>query len=516
MADFSSGRARQPKRGGPERPFQQHKPRGDKPRGKPHPRTVHELDLRQAAFETLRRLKPGELLEPAAFATIRHHGADARLVARILPMIEDATRWAILSDYLISHVATRKPEDLDDDVRAALHLFIAWLIEDPKAGYAHGNATVELLSQTHKGRGFLNACVRRLSELLQVGIEPAEDYTALAKAHEAPRLSASKVRVGGGRVVTSQKPLFPSPEGEIAQHLSIAGSVPLLMAQKLLEQYGPQPATQAAIACMETPLTWLRPNPLHAGWRHIADFWERRSVRVVKLPVGDPDDEVFALGLPADTRVTEHPDFNGGAFYVQDYSSQLVAPMLGAKPDEAILDLCAAPGGKAAHLAELTGDRARILACDLTEPKMERIRDNLARMGYRSIATVQADATSVTFPEKFDRILIDAPCSNSGVLARRIEARHRINGDTLRELATLQLKILENATRNLKPGGVIVYNVCSILMEEGVDVLHKFMSTKTGGQNREDAGWEVQQEVFTLPVPALHDGAYCVRLRSPA
>jgi 16S rRNA (cytosine967-C5)-methyltransferase len=217
-----------------------------------------------------------------------------------------------------------------------------------------------------------------------------------------------------------------------------------------------------------------------------------------------------ALALPPGVKITEHPGFDRGAFYVQDYSAQLVAPALQPEPGQSLLDLCSAPGGKAGHMAELTRDRAKVLACDLTEAKMERVRDNIARMGYRSIATVTADAATVQFPEKFDGALVDAPCSNSGVLARRVEARHRISPENLKSLGELQARILENAATCLKPGGRLVYSVCSLLMEEGVDVIHRFMT-----KARENAGWQVEHENFLLPVPAWHDGGYVSRLRAP-
>jgi 16S rRNA (cytosine967-C5)-methyltransferase len=164
------------------------------------------------------------------------------------------------------------------------------------------------------------------------------------------------------------------------------------------------------------------------------------------------------------------------------------------------------PASRVGHLAELTGDRARILACDLTEAKEEKIRENIVRMGYRSIATVVADAAEVSFPEKFDRVLIDAPCSNSGVLARRVEARHRIEPGSLGELGKLQRSILDNAAANLKPGGCIVYSVCSVLLEEGVDVVHRFVG--------DASKWDVEEEKFILPVPGWHDGGYVCRLQS--
>src|SRR5690606_25458745 len=237
--------------------------------------------------------------------------------------------------------------------------------------------------------------------------------------------------------------------------------LPQQFVELLIEQHGPVAAVQVATAAIERPATWVRPNTLFAESFHLPQWWTARgvSVETVERPDGGT-----CYALPAKAHdVTEHPDFSRGGFYVQDYAAQLVAPMLGAEAGEALLDLCSAPGGKAGHLAELTGDRARILACDVTESKQERIRENIERMGYRSIATVVADAATVRFPEKFDRVLIDAPCSNSGVLARRVEARHRITPASLAELAALQRRILENAAANLKPGGKIVYSVCSVV-----------------------------------------------------
>ena len=218
------------------------------------------------------------------------------------------------------------------------------------------------------------------------------------------------------------------------------------------------------------------------------------------------------------------PGFEAGLFYVQDLTSQRVAPALGARPGETILDLCAAPGGKASHIVELTGDRAKVLACDVGAEKIERVQENIARMGYTNLATVIADARNVRFPEKFDRVLIDAPCSNSGVLGRRAEARHRLNEAALSELTRTQMAILENAARNLKPGGTIVYSVCSVLMEEGVDIVRWFLSARVGhdepgsqheGTQREEAGWEMKEEKIVLPVPGYSDGMYWAVITAP-
>jgi 16S rRNA (cytosine967-C5)-methyltransferase len=481
----------------------------DGARKRPHPRTVHALDPRTAAYDTLRRLDPGELIEPAVLGTLRHHGADRAMAARVQPMVEDAVRFSFLFDHLIAHVASRAVSEMDRDVLAALHLYLAWVIHDPKTGYAHGNAAVDLLPPKHNARGFVNACVRKLSGFFR--IETAdEDYRAAAERGQILPLWREKCRLGDGRMLVAERAIFPDPKSDLAAHLAIVASLPRSFVDRLLSQHGPA-AVQTAIAGIERPATWIRPNALFAETFHLPQWWTAQGIPVQRLERPDGGE---ALALPQHSRpVSDHPDFSRGGFYVQDFSAQLVAPMLGAKPGETLLDMCAAPGGKSGHLAELTGDRARILACDQSESKEERIRENIARMGYRSIATVVADAAEVRFPEQFDRILVDGPCSNSGVLARRVEARHRL--DSLDELTSLQLRILQNAEANLKPGGTIVYSVCSVLMEEGVDVVHKFLSAPRPRSSESDKEWRIEAETFVLPVPAWHDGGYICRLKAP-
>jgi 16S rRNA (cytosine967-C5)-methyltransferase len=471
---------------------------------RPHPRTVHELDPRQAAFDTLRRLKPGDLIEPAVLDTLRHLGRDRRAATRIVPMLDDAVRCATLFDHLISQLSSRPVRELDTDVRAALHLFLAWYIHDPRAAYAHGNAAVNLLSDKHSGRGFVNALVRKLAQLVTIETPGPEDYRAAAAEHRILTLWPDRCRVGQGRILQARHAILPDPARDLAAHLAVAGSLPREFVDRCIEQHGEEGATRIAIASMERPATWLRPNPMVTDALGIEVGWRQMGVPTERVAINGTE----ALAVPVqDSDITAHPDFARGGFYVQDYSAQLVAPLLQPEAGQVLLDLCAAPGGKAGHLAELTRDKARILACDLTESKLARITGNLERMGYTSIATVMADAAEIRFPEPFDGVLIDAPCSNSGVLARRVEARHRLQDSSLRELAALQTRILENAARNVKPGGAVVYSVCSVLMEEGVDIVHAFL-----GKHEE---WEIEAEEITLPVPAWHDGGYACRLRAP-
>jgi 16S rRNA (cytosine967-C5)-methyltransferase len=514
MPDRGRGQARQPKphfkqqRNFGVRPNSAKPPAGT--RQPKHARTHHELDPRRVAFAVLSRLPQGDLLEPAVITELRQQHYEIGIAHRILPMLEDATRFAILFDALIAHVSTRPPEKLDRDVRAALHLFLAWyLLDDPKSVYAHGQAAVNLLREDSPSRGFVNACVRRLGEFVRC-------ETNLQPPPTSHELWRERARLGRDRYIVAKLPIFPDPAKDLAGHLATVCALPRWFIDKLFDQHGPQGATAVALASIEEPPTWVRANRLRTTAAELRARWQ----------INDADTEIVgeALRLPRGQSVVALPGFDSGLFYIQDLTSQRIAPALGAKAGESVLDLCAAPGGKASHVAELTGDRAKVLACDVGEDKIGRIQQNIARMGYTNLATVIADARSVRFPEKFDRVLIDAPCSNSGVLGRRVEARHRLNDKALSELTRTQMAILENAARNVKPGGTIVYSVCSVLMEEGVDVVRWFLSAQVSdnepgsdntGMQREEAGWEMRQEQIVLPAPGYSDGMYWAVIVAP-
>ncbi|MCF6227890.1 MAG: hypothetical protein L3J82_04370, partial [Planctomycetes bacterium] len=196
-------------------------------RRKPHTRTVHEMDPRNVAYQSLRRMKPGDMVEPTVLKTLRYLGYAESNSRRVIPMVEDASRFSLMFDYLISHVASRKPSELDDDVRAALHLFLAWyLLGDPGSPYAHGNAAVNLLSATHKGRGFTNAIVRRLGEMFSVEVAEPEDFRGMAERGEFPKLHRNKARLSASSWVVAQRDVFPHPEADLAGHLAITWGLP--------------------------------------------------------------------------------------------------------------------------------------------------------------------------------------------------------------------------------------------------------------------------------------------------
>lgn len=195
-----------------------------------------------------------------------------------------------------------------------------------------------------------------------------------------------------------------------------------------------------------------------------------------EVPTGENEASPEALSRPTrrDTpiRIDRLPGFNEGWFVVQDESAQRVATLLAPQPGETVLDLCSAPGTKTTHLAELMRNEGRIIATDASEERLKRVDENCRRLGITIVETKAISNESLDLPEgPFDAILIDAPCSNTGVLGKRPDARWRIQADDLEELSRIQLRLLLAASDRLKPGGRILYSTCSIEPEENSAVI---------------------------------------------
>ena len=168
-----------------------------------------------------------------------------------------------------------------------------------------------------------------------------------------------------------------------------------------------------------------------------------------------------------------------GLCQVQDESSMTAAHLLDPKPGEFVIDCCAAPGGKATHMAELMQNRGRIVAADIYETKLEHIAQNAQRLGIKIIEPTLTDARELgeKFFEQADKVLVDAPCSGLGVLRRKADLRWKKNPDELNDLPTLQSEILSSAAKTLKRGGTLLYSTCTILKRENESVVEKFLAT---------------------------------------
>jgi 16S rRNA (cytosine967-C5)-methyltransferase len=200
---------------------------------------------------------------------------------------------------------------------------------------------------------------------------------------------------------------------------------------------------------------------------------ERPEATLTPSPVVPEAFRAEGAGDPAALRV-----FTEGLVTAQDVAAQRIARLVDPKPGEHILDACAGVGGKSTHLAALAGDRARIDSADVSARKLDLGQDLARRLGVTSTTAIACDLTDPSAPlgARYDRILLDAPCSGLGVLRRHPEAKWRRTLDDVRALAALQAGILDAIAPRLRPGGVLVYSVCTYTDEEGPDQVARFLA----------------------------------------
>ena len=258
-------------------------------------------------------------------------------------------------------------------------------------------------------------------------------------------------------------PLTPAQSADPALSLGVRHSLPDWLTRELLQWLPPERAEAFGSACNSPPSLDLRVNRL------------RSSPAAVQAALAGAGVEAIAIeGLPAGLTLkgrsgdlSRLPGFAEGYWCVQDRAAQRIAPLLDPQPGERILDACAAPGGKSTHLAELMGDQGLVLALDRGEARLRRVSRNAERLGLGSIAVQHGDATALAQEQpdlraSFDRILVDAPCSGLGTLARHADARWRIDPSSIDELVLLQRQLLDGLLPLLKPHGRLVYATCTV------------------------------------------------------
>ena len=295
------------------------------------------------------------------------------------------------------------------------------------------------------------------------------------------------------------------PEMELAQDQSL----PLWFTRDLLRWCGPVQAAQVAQACNQVPPLDLRINRLRASPAEMASRFAEHCMPTAPIP-GCPDG-LQVLDPAGDLR--QWPGFDEGHWCVQDRAAQWVAPLLAVEAGQRVLDACAAPGGKATHLAELMGDQGEVWAVDRSPGRLQRVAANASRLGSHCIHALAADASQLLqqrpqWMASFDRILLDAPCSGLGTLARHPDARWRISESSIADLVQLQAGLLDALLPLLKPGGRIVYATCTVHPAENTDQIH--------GLLQRHPQLVLASEQQRWPDPQGGDGFYAAVITAPA
>jgi len=300
-------------------------------------------------------------------------------------------------------------------------------------------------------------------------------------------------------LIRAPTPPWPDPGLDPVRSLSTRFSCPSWLTERWVKRFGLNKAEVLCRATLTVPPLTVRANTLGVTRDVLAGdlAGDGHAVEAAAVsPVG--------LVLQKCGSVTELRQFRGGLLYVEDEAGQLVAPLLDPQPGERILDACAAPGGKATHLAALMRDRGEIIALDRSPRRLRALQENCRRLGITIVTTVAADAAEDLTPSAdrtanrmlarlldrpFDRILLDAPCSGLGVLRRHPEGKWQKEERELESHQILQRRLLEQVSHLLRPGGVLVYSTCSTEPDENEDVVEHFCKQHAEFRREAVAPW---------------------------
>ncbi|MBS2017272.1 MAG: Sun protein [Deltaproteobacteria bacterium] len=300
-----------------------------------------------------------------------------------------------------------------------------------------------------------------------VALSRVPDFAAVNEAVDAIRALRGERMSGFANAILRKIAKEPKPEADELARASLASADPALV-RAILDAIG-EPAALALVATEETPPLGLRIEDADARDTWIARLREARPDASIEAGRASP----LAVLVRGAGRVVDLPGYGEGAWTPQEEGSQVIALALGAKPGEIVLDACAGRGNKTGLLARAVGAEGAVDAADLHPAKLDRLREELARIGQAPRATFAVDwsvgAGGARGP--YDRVLVDAPCSGTGTIRRRPELLAKRKGADIGELAALQRAILARTAPLVRPGGRLVYAVCSVLREEAEGVV---------------------------------------------
>ncbi len=423
-------------------------------------------------------------------------------------------------DLVITTFSGRPVERIQRRLLNIIRIGVYELVYSPSTEqYAIVNETVQNAKAIAgaKQTGFVNAVMRQITKHVtdrQILLSQAKSERTVPQTPE----TGCQFDMG----------LLPDNQSRPIEYLSTVFSLPDWLVADWLAEFGAETIRQICFASNRRPSIYIRPNVLKTTPAGLVEELRQAGIESeivtnvtfaqAGVRKGEETKDVNRLDccfhrndklgegmvrVKGPKAVTQLPGFAEGEFTVQDITASLPVQLLNPQPGWTILDLCAAPGVKTTQMAESTGDSAKIIAADIDTNRLEMVKENITRLGLSSIKVV---ANKELTDSKFDCILLDVPCSNSGVLARRIEARYRIDPQAVETLTKTQGELLRTAAAMLKPHGKICYSTCSIQKRENAEIVKDFL----------DKNRSFSLEIDRLTLPSAegfdHDGGYAAIL----
>jgi len=438
---------------------------------------------RGVAYELTRRVhSKGSYLGLLIRNSVAKAGLSSRDRSMVAELSYGVQRFRNRIDYLIALFSSRPVNEIDPELLDLLRLGMYQLSEMGTPAHAAVNETVELAkAYLGKGEGFVNAVLRNAA----MGLREVE---------------------------------WP-PRSDLPRYLEIVESHPRWLVEYMIDMFGEEEAEALCRADNRIPTITLRVNTARTDAPAMLEKVLSRE-GTGRLSERFPE-ALVEVGVPYEALLEW---LEQGLCVVQDESSMAVSRVVDPQPGETVVDACAAPGGKSSHLALLGGEDCRVIAVDRNQRRLKAMKKSIDRQGLKNVEMVKGDAARLSgvVGEQADRVLLDAPCSGLGTLRRNPELKWRRFPGDIANLATVQLKLLMGCADVVRPGGVLVYSLCTFTREETVQVVEAFLERRQEYRLEDLSSLlpktlrdEVAREGYLQLLPHRHDmeGMFIARFR---
>jgi 16S rRNA (cytosine967-C5)-methyltransferase len=375
-------------------------------------------------------------------------------------------------------------------------------------------------------KGQFSKCIPNVKNALRVALyqilflDKVPDYAAVNEAVEfVKKLQGQKYADQTNAILrniirSKDNIRYPDPEEDLIAYLSAYYSHPTWMVKRWVARYGKEETEKLLIANNNKPSLTLRVNNLISSKQELMKLLTSVDLKFTESKLLDEFIRLNNL-----TNIADWEYFQKGYFTIQDESTGMPVKLLDAQPGMRVLDLCAAPGGKTAFIADEMKNEGEIIALDRFESRLKILQKNLARLKASIVKSVAIDGLEYNDEELFDRVLVDAPCSGLGTLTKKPDLKWKKDLGDIRKIVNMQYELLKKGASHLKVGGVIVYSTCTTEPEENIEIVKKFLAEHNNFK-LVDASTVVSESlvdengcVQTLPHVHNVDGSFAAKIQ---
>ncbi len=400
-----------------------------------------------------------EILEKDRQASEVMNSYNIEFIGEFHALVSGTIKRKLTLDYIIENISDRKIKNIEVQIRNILRLALYEIEYLKTPHYAVLDSYVETAKKKGKKQsGFVNAVLRKYLR--------EKDSIQYPDINKNPALA-----------------------------LSIKYSHPQWLVKKWIKNYGLAETEKICEYNNLIPELTLRINTLKITKEKLKELFGKNKIEFSENKLCTE-----CLNIAHQGKITELAGYNEGYWSIQGIPSVFASIVLSPKENDRILDVCAAPGGKTAHIASLINNKGSITAMDSSLKRIEKIKENCKRLGISCVKKIFANAVEFSSDTEYDRILIDAPCSNTGVFGKRFDARYKKTEKDIKNLAEIQYSILLNVSKYLKKGGVLVYSTCSIEPEENELLIKRFI--------KENKNYNFDEIMPYLPLKSEKDDGF--------